>query len=62
MEQPSPKFKRGDKLRDQHSGKTGVVSSMHYFEGDDLNPPAWSYSIDSLGFFFYPEYDLVPAI
>ncbi len=56
----SPKYKLGDYVRDSYSGKSGAISTMNLSETDvdNLPNPTWYYSIDRLGWLFYPEDDL----
>lgn len=59
MQQTTPKFKIGDVVRDKDTGRVAPVSALYWSEGDDYNKAEWAYSIDSLGWRFIGESDLV---
>ncbi|WAK43732.1 putative integrase [Cronobacter phage EspYZU12] len=58
MQQPTPKFKIGDVVRDNNTGKVCPISALYWSEGDEHNQPEWAYSLDSLGWLFIGESDL----
>ena len=53
------KFKIGDRVQDTYHGKEGNVSAIFWSEGDEHNAPEWAYSLDSFGWLFIGESDLV---
>lgn len=55
MARPEPKFKGGQVVKDTWSGKVGPISTMYFSEGDEDNKAEWAYSIDRIGWLFYPE-------
>lgn len=61
MEKPEQKFKIGDRVADIHTGKVGYVTAILWSESDflDHNKAEWAYSIDTMGWFFLGESDLV---
>jgi hypothetical protein len=58
MQRPTPKFEIGDRVRDTYNGKTGVITTLYWSEGDEYNEPEWAYSIDAIGWLFIGESDL----
>ncbi len=57
MQQTQPKFKVGQTVQDTVDGKTWKITALKYQCVDEV--PQWYYSFDSLGWYFYPEEDLV---
>lgn len=54
------KYKVGDELKDTYSSKKGIVTRLYLSPTDEYNRSigTWYYSIDSMGWYFYPESEL----